>query len=316
MDDLTTIPTRFIGCDVGKAEIVLFDSWSGRTKTLSNEPEALCAFAAALDQDCLVICEATGGYEAVLIDAMVAAGRAIHRADARKVKAFIRSFGTLGKSDAIDAQALAQYARERHDRLPRWSPRERHREQLQLLVTTRREMVRQRVACRNRLQAPGTATVADRLRRLLKAIDEEISGLETDIAALIKAHEPLARTVTILRNIAGIGPTTAAQLVALMPELGTIGRRQAAALAGLAPHPKQSGATEGYRKTRGGRPEIKHTLFMASLAATRHNPMLRAFYKRLCSNGKKPIVALTAVMRKMIIVANARVRDSLRTKLS
>lgn len=313
MDDLTTIPTSFIGCDVGKAEIVVFDSRSGRTKTLCNEPKALAAFASALDRDCLAICEATGGYEAVLIDALVAAGRAVHRADARKVKAFIRSFGTLGKSDAIDARALAQYGRERHDRLPRWNPRERHREQLQLLVATRRELVRQRVACRNRLQAPGTAAVAHRLRRILKTIDDEITGLEAEIAALIRAHEPLERTANVLRNIAGIGPTTAAQLVALMPELGTIGRRQAAALAGLAPHPRQSGSTEGYRKTRGGRPEIKQILFMASLAATRHNPTLRAFYKRLCSNGKKPIVALTAVMRKMIVIANARVRESINT---
>jgi transposase len=313
MDDLTTIPTSFIGCDVGKAEIVVFESRSGHMRTLCNEPEALAAFASTLDEGGLVICEATGGYEAVLIDALVTAGRAVHRADARKVKAFIRSFGTLGKSDAIDARALAQYGRERHDRLQRWNPRERHREQLHLLVVTRRELVRQRVACRNRLQAPGTAAVEHRLRRILKAIDDEVAGLEADIEALIRAHKPLERTTKILRSIAGVGPTTAAQLVALMPELGTIGRRQAAALAGLAPHPRQSGRTEGYRRTRGGRSEIKQILFMASLAATRHNPSLRVFYKRLCDNGKKPIVALTAVMRKMIVIANARVRESLST---
>lgn len=310
MDDLTTIPTCFIGCDVGKAEIVVFDSRSGHVTSLRNEPETLAAFAATLDETCLAICEATGGYEAHLLAALTNAGRTVHRADARKVKAFIRSFGTLGKSDRIDARALAQYGRERHDRLARWQPRDHQRDQLQLMVATRRELVRQRAACRNRQQAPGTAGVAARLHRLVKAIDEEISGLEADIEALITACEPLARTVRILRGITGIGPATAAQLTALMPELGSMGRRQAAALAGLAPHPKQSGATDAYRRTRGGRPEVKLALFMAALSAARHDPALRCFYKRLCNNGKKPIVALVAVMRKLVIIANARIRDA------
>jgi transposase len=279
----TNIPTRFIGCDVGKAEIVIFDSRTGHTTKISNTGAALARFAASLDPDGLVICEATGGYEAALLDALVTAGRPVHRADARKVKAFIRSLGTLGKSDAIDACALARYGSERHDRLARWQPRDHQRDRLHLLVTARRELVRERVAYRNRLQAPGMAPIEPRLRRILAALDAEI---------------------------AGIGPATAAQLTALMPELGTLGRRQAAALAGLAPHPRQSGTKDAYRRTRGGRPEVKHALFMAALAATRHNPTLRNFYQRLKSNGKKPIVALIAVMRKIIVIANARIRDA------
>ena len=310
MSDLT-IPARFIGCDVGKAEIVVFDSLGGQTTSLPNQPPALAAFAATLDDASLVVCEATGGHELPLLDALATAGRAVHRADARKVKAFIRSFGTLGKSDAIDARALARYGSERHDRLARWTPRERSRERLHLLVATRRDLVGQRVACSNRLQAPGSAPVADRLTRLLALLEQEIAGIEADIQLLIQAHQPLARADAILRAIPGIGPVTAMQIVALMPELGTISRRQAAALAGLAPHPRQSGNREGYRRTRGGRPEIKQALFMAGLAAARHNPTLRAFYQRLRDNGKKPLVALTAVMRKMIVIANARMRDAI-----
>jgi transposase len=310
MDDSTTLPTSFIGCDVGKAEIVVFDSRTGRTTSLCNDPVALAAFALSLDATGLVICEATGGYEAALIAALVAVGRPVHRADARKVKAFIRSFGTLGKSDKIDARALAQYGSERHDRLVRWEPREQQRDQLHLLVTTRRELVCQRVACRNRLQAPAMAPIEARLQRILAALDAEIAGLDADIETLINSSEPLAQTAKILRSITGIGPTTAAQLTALIPELGTIGRRQAAALAGLAPHPKQSGNVDGYRRTRGGRPDVKQALFMAGMAAARHNPTLRAFYKRLCNAGKKPIVALVAVMRKLVVIANARIRDA------
>ena len=310
MDDITTIPTRFVGCDVGKAEIVVFDDASGKTTSLPNRAEALAAFAASLDSAALVVCEATGGYEAALLDAMVAAGRAVHRADARKVKAFIRSLGILGKSDSIDARALAQYGRERHDRLPRWQPREQQRNQLQLLVSMRRELVRERVAHRNRLQAPGAAPLKARLQRIIATLDTEITGIDADVRALIDACDTLTQTVRTLTNIAGIGHTTAAQLAALMPELGSLNRKQAAALAGLAPHPKQSGATNAYRRTRGGRPEVKHTLFMAALAAAKHNPALRTFYQRLKNNGKKPIVAIVAVMRKLIVIANARIRDA------
>lgn len=155
----TDPPTRFIGCDVGKTSIAVFDSHDGRAITLPNRREALLAFAEDLDAACLVVCEATGGYEDVLLEAMLAAGRHAHRADARKVKAFIRSFGTLGKSDAIDARALAQYGAERHARLARWRTPDPQRDRLQALVATRQDLVAQRVACRNRSKAPGAAAV-------------------------------------------------------------------------------------------------------------------------------------------------------------
>lgn len=309
MTDETITPARFVGCDVGKAEILVFDSGDGCTVTLANDPETLAAFAAAIDPQSLVICEATGGYEAALLDAMTAACRAVHRADARKVKAFIRSMGILGKTDAIDARALARYGEERHDRLLRWRPREAQQDRLHSLVATRHELVRQRTACKNRLAAPGAAPVADRLGRILAALDREIAGLEADIDAMIRRNAPLARAAATLQTIAGLGTTTSSTLLAFMPELGTLTRRQAAALAGLAPHPRQSGAADRYRRTRGGRPEIKRALFMAALAAARHNPSLAAFYQRLINNGKKPLVALTAVMRKLIIIANARLRE-------
>jgi transposase len=309
MTDLTTPQGRFVGCDVGKDAIVVFDSGSGLTTSVSNDPEALTAFAAALDESSLVICEATGGHEAALLAALTDAGRAAHRADARKVKAFIRSLGTLGKTDAIDARALARYGQERHDRLTLWQPRDEHRARLHSLVMTRRDLVSERVAYKNRLSAPGAGPVRDCLRRIIAALEQEIAGLEADIAALVRAHEPLARSMRALRSISGIGATTATALLALMPELGTLHRRQAAALAGLAPHPRQSGKTDAYRRTRGGRPEVKRLLFMAALSAARHNPALATFYQRLRKNGKKPLVALTALMRKIIVIANARLRE-------
>ena len=123
----------------------------------------------------------------------------------------------------------------------------------------------------------------------------------------------MAEVVAIIKAIPGCGYLTAVTVAALMPELGAMSGRQAASLAGLAPHPYQSGQRNGYRRTRGGRPEVKRALFMAAMAARNHNPTLKAVYERLLQNGKKPLLALTALMRKLITIINARVRDSLYT---
>lgn len=306
----TNTPSRILGCDVGKAEIVVFDSRDGSTRSLPNRPGEMAAFAQGLGQDCLVICEATGGYENGLLAALLAAGCPAHRADARKVKAFIRSFGTLGKSDALDAKALARYGAERQASLPRWRAPDPARARLQTLVLTRIDLIDQRVACSNRLAAPGVEPVRATLQALHACLCTQIAALEAAIAETLRSLDALARTEKALRSIRGVGPTTAAALIALMPELGQIGRRQAAALAGLAPHPNQSGANDAYRRTRGGRPDIRKALFMPALTAARHDPSMKPAYASLIANGKKPIVAITAIMRRIIVTANARVRDA------
>jgi transposase len=303
-------PCSFIGCDVGKTNIVVFDSRDSRTRTVANRPADLAAFAAGLDHTCLAVCEATGGHEAALLSALLQAGCAAHRADARKVKAFIRSFGTLGKTDAIDARALARYGQERHAQLARWQAPDQQRDRLQTLVLTRRDLVDERVACKNRLASPGAAAVQPYLQCLVDCLDAQIVAIEADIQATIGAHRALDRATQTIRTLIGFGLVTAASIIALMPELGTLNRRQAAALAGLAPHPSQSGASDGYRRTKGGRPEIKKVLFMAALTASKRDPKLSGFYQRLIANGKKPIVAITAVMRKLIVICNAMLREN------
>ena len=303
-------PSRFIGCDVGKTAIVVFDTASGATRAIANEPQALSDFAASLEAACFVVCEATGGYERDLLAALIAAGVPACRADARKVKAFIRSFGTLGKSDAIDATALARYGRDRYAELPLWSAREPERERLQALVLARRDLVKDRLAYANRRTAPAAEPVRPYLDTLVESFDAQINAIEADIKTLCAACEPIAKAVNVLVAIPGVGQKTAAALIALMPELGSLPRRQAAALAGLAPHPNQSGQTDAYRRTRGGRPEVEQILFMAAISAAKHNPTLSAFYKRLLSAGKKPLVAITAIMRKLVVIANAKLRPN------
>ena len=301
--------SRVLGCDVGKEEIVVFDSSCHRVVRLANQSETLAEFAASLDADCLVVCEATGGYELTLLAALLAAGVPAHRADARKVKAFIRSFGTLGKTDAIDAKALARYAAERGHGLPLWRARDEQRLKLQAFVLARRDLVADRLAYRNRRDAPGAEPLHAFFDRLLAGFEAEIRALDAEIKALTESCQPIAAAVKALVAIPGLGLKTAAALVALLPELGTTTNKRIAALAGLAPHPDQSGSADRYRWVRGGRPEVKRTLFMAAMVASKHHPVLKNFFQRLVNNGKKPIVAIVAVMRKLITYANAVLRD-------
>ena len=307
---------RVLGCDVGKEEIVVFDGAAGRIARLANRTEVLTDFLKALDPDCLVVCEATGGYELSLLAASLAAGVPAHRADARKVKAFIRSFGTLGKTDAIDAKALARYAAERGHELPRWRARDELRLKLQAFVLARRDLVADRLAYQNRRDAPGAEPLHAHFDPLLDAFKVRIAALDAEIQALTESCQPVADAVKALVDIPGIGLKTAAALLALLPELGTTTNKRIAALAGLAPHPDQSGSADRYRHVRGGRPEVKRSLFMAALTARKHNPKLRAFYERLVSAGKKPIVAIVAVMRKLVTFANAALRKNTASQVS
>jgi transposase len=310
MTDPAKTPLAVIGCDVGKASIVICDSRDDRIRSIRNRAEDLAIFAASLDSGCLVVCEATGGYESALLAAMVTAGVPAHRADARKVKAFIRSWGTLGKTDAIDARALANYGRDRHTSLARWQARDLYRDQLQALVLARKDLIDTRVAYTNRLAAPGSRHTKIYLEALLAAVKLQIAAIEADTKALIRDNEPLKQAVKTMTSIVSIGFVTASSLLALLPELGSVDRWQIASLSGLAPHPNQSGFTEGYRRTKGGRPEVRKVLFMAALSAIQHHETLRPFYEKLIANGKKKLVALVAVMRKLVIICNAMLRPA------
>ncbi len=306
-----------LGCDVGKDEIAIFDSRANRYMTVANRPDTLKIFAGNLSNDAFIVCEATGGYEKPLLTALTRAGISAHRADARKVKAFIRSLGRLAKTDAIDAQGLARYGQDRQADLALWKPAGADMEALQTLVRLRTQIVKDHTAWRNQLQAPGSGPVKAHLEVMIETCKERLKAIEADIDRLIQGNEGLKARVEIIQNVKGCGATTAHALAALMPELGSLGRKRAASLAGLAPHPYQSGKRDGYRRIRGGRPDVKRALFMAAMAATRYNPGLKTFYERLVAAGKKKLVALTAVMRKLITIIDARIRDAkLSTKLS
>jgi transposase len=309
---MTTTPAKIqsaLGFDVSKDTVTLLDTVSGQTLTLANAKRSLRAALKAYVGRGLAICEATGGYEDKLLAVLFELGIPAHRADAAKVKAYIRSFGNPAKTDAIDAAWLARYGLERDTTLERWQPPDPSQEQIEALVARRDELVAIRAQERNRLQAPRAHLIAADLKSHIRDLDKRILAAERQINALIKADRAMARRADTLRSVPGIGPVFAPMLMAVMPELGTISRRQAASLAGCAPHPRDSGKANQYRHTRGGRRQIRPTLFVAALAAVRGDNQLALAYRALVERGKPKRLALVAIMRKIITIANARLRD-------
>jgi transposase len=191
--EVSNPPLSFIGADVDKATIVVEDSRDGRIRIVRNKRKDLVAFAARLDPTCLVICEATGGYEMELLAVLLEAGIPAHRADARRVKAFIRSHGTLGKTDRIDAAGLTRYGRERHASLPRWQARDDQRDQLHALVQARHDLVADHTAYTNRRAAPGSQPA----RRYLDAIRHRASKPRSR-----PSKPPSRRSSAVMRNCA------------------------------------------------------------------------------------------------------------------
>jgi transposase len=305
------IPCRCLGFDIAKQTIAVSD---GRTvQVIDNQRGAIRRFLRTCHAD-FAVCEPTGGHEAVLLEECLRLCLPAHRVDTRKLKAFIRSRGRLGKSDAIDARELAAYGVERWASLVLWDAPDPCQERLKALVRRRDDLVATRVAEQNRAKAPGASEpgaseLAATFRAVLAVLERQIKRIDQAIRALMRTG-PLKHKCDVMTAMPGIAQTTAAALIAAMPELGNMDRKQAAALAGLAPHPNESGKKIGYRRMRGGRPVVRTILFMPAMQAACGRGEFAAFYKRLVAAGKKPILALAAVMRKIVVTLNARLRDA------
>lgn len=300
-----------LGLDVAKASVTLHDLGSGRSLRLANTREALLAALEDYRDHDLAVCEATGGYEDVLLEVLVTLGIPAHRADAIRVRAFLRSHGTLAKSDPIDARGLARYGNDRFDSLVRWRPVEAAQGELAGLVERRRDFVDIRADEKKRLKAPRAALVEPETRSFIEQLDQHIRSVEARIARLIEKSRRLSAAARALQSIPGIGPTVAATLLAGLPELGSMNRHQAAALAGLAPHPRESGTVHKHRTTTGGRRNLRQPLFLAALTATRQKGPLADAYNNLIERGKPKRLALIAIARRIVVIANAKVRDEL-----
>lgn len=306
-----TLYNNFVGVDIGKFSFVVAIHGQKQIKEYDNDASGIKSFINDYKKYLikgLCILETTGGYEMRLVLTLCEAGYCVHRANTRKVKHFIRSLGNSAKTDKLDSKALALYGYERGVRLECFTPQSKQALALYELVQRRQDLKRLLVAEKNRLKAPRANLVQESCRVMIETINEQVQLITKQINAFIEQDSGLNAKKEMLKSIPGIGDITANELLVLLPELGALNRRQIASLAGVAPMANDSGTFKGYRAIGHGRSDIKPILFMAAMAARNSNSSLKSFYNRLIEAGKRKMVALTALMRKIIVIANARLR--------
>jgi transposase len=301
------IPPCYVGIDVSKAHLDLALHRQSTPQRLGNDADGIAALVAQLRPLAprLVVLEATGGYEAPCALALQEAGLPLLVVNPRQARDFARSQGVLAKTDRVDARMLAQFAATTA-LAPRPLPTGPLRE-LAALVTRRRQLLEQRQAERNR-RPQASGMIATSIDAVLAVLETQLASVTAAITALIRATPALAAPIARLRSVPGVGPVVAATLVAELPELGTLTRRQIAALAGVAPLARDSGRSRGRRQVWGGRASVRRVLYMAALVATRRNPVIQAFSQRLLAAGKPKKLALVACMRKLLVILNALVK--------
>lgn len=298
----------FIGIDVAKRELVAAARPSAQEWRVSNDRAGIATLVTELRGLTLtrIVIEATGGLERGVVSALREASLPVRVVNPRRVHAFAKSLGTETKTDPIDARLLAHYGEVAP--LPEPPVISAAARDLEALVTRRRQVLATIVAERNQA-ATALPVVAGSHATLIAVLEAERDRLDAEIAAGIAKDQTMTNKAKILRSVPGIGPVVSATLLAELPELGTIDRGRVASLAGVAPYTKQSGDTIYPGHIRGGRADVRTTLSMATLSATRHNPVIAAFYRRLLANHKPRKVALVASMRKLLTILNVMLHD-------
>lgn len=299
-----------VGLDVSKAAVAVAVHPSGDQWTTATTAEGLEGLVAQLTARApvLIVLEASGGYEAAVAAACAAVGLPVAVVNPRQVRAFAQAIGRTAKTDAIDATVLALFgARVQPVVRP---PADAATQALAALVARRRQLLDMLGAERRRLaQAPPTGPVTRDLRTHIRWLERRVHDVDGDLTTTIQASPVWRVHEDLLRSVPGVGPIVARTLLAELHELGHLDRRTVAALVGVAPFNRDSGRWRGQRTIAGGRATVRRTLYMAAVVAARHNTPLRHFYQRLRTAGKPAKVALVAVMRKLLTILNAILRD-------
>ena len=312
MTDPSVGEPLFVGIDVSGAQLDVAYRQGGaerQRQVVANEEPGIEGLVTQLraTAPALVVLEASGGLEVPLVGALVVAGVPVSITNPKQVRDFARSVGQAAKTDALDAKLLALFAKRiRH--AVRALPDEETRA-LTALVARRRQLIETFVAERNRRARARTASVRESCSRLVAWIEQEIGAVTAELSAAIQASPLWRERDDLLQSVRGVGPILAATLIAELPELGALNRKEIAALVGVAPMARDSGLQRGRRHIQGGRRTVRQVLFMAAVTASRANPSIRAFYERLVQSGKPKKVALTACMRKLLTILNAIVRS-------
>ena len=297
----------FVGIDVSKARLDTDCAPNPRSYYAENNDQGVASLVEHLKElrPALIVLEATGGFETPVVTALAEVGLPVVVVNPRNVRAFARATGRLAKTDAIDAQVLAEFAmiiKPKVRDLPDAVSAE-----LKALSTRRRQLIEMLVAEGNRLSA-APKPVRPNIEAHINWLTDELKKLDSDISSFIKANASYEEKDQILKSAPGIGPVISTMLLSELPELGTLNRKQISALEGVAPFNRDSGKLRGKRRIYGGRANVRTALYMGALVATRHNPVIKEFYVRLIKAGKPGKVALVACARKLLTILNSMVK--------
>jgi transposase len=299
-----------VGIDVSKDRLDVAVRPTGEVFAVERNAAGIDRLSARLKElsPRLVALEATGGFETVVAAALAAARLPVVIVNPAQVRAFAKAIGQRAKTDPIDAGVIAHFA-EATKPEPRPLPDEATRS-LADLVARRRQIIEMIGAERQREKRVTVPRLKKSITRLLKALEKELATVDTDIDDAVRGSAAWRGKEDLLASVPGVGPTIARTLIAELPELGQLGRKEIAALAGLAPFTRQSGQWRGRSFIGGGRPTVRSAVFMGAMVAKQHNPTLKAFFDRLVTAGKPKMVALIAVARKLLTILNAILRDN------
>ena len=299
-------PLIFVGIDVSQARLDMAVR-PGASFSITHTESAIVTLVQQLRalSPTLIVLEATGGMEIPLTSALATAGLPVVVVNPRQVRDFAKACGHLAKTDALDAQVLAQFAEVMRPQ-PRPLPDAETRA-LAALLTRRRQLVEMLTAEKNRLLSAATP-IRKRLRTHITWLERELQHTNTNLAEAIRQSPVWREKDELLQSVPGVGPVVTSTLLASLPELGILTNKQIAALVGVAPLNRDSGTLRGRRTVWGGRAQVRAVLYMSAIVAARFNPVIRAFYQRLCARGKAKKVALTACMRKLLTILNAMLK--------
>lgn len=298
----------YVGIDVAKDKLDVAVLGRKTTSQALNTKRGITALVKKMCQanPKLIVVEATGGYEEALVLSLFEAGMPVALVSPQRVRQYAKARGLLAKTDMLDAQNLAEYGRNIQPRL--FVAKSEAGRRLSAMIGRRRQLGDMQKAEKNRLRT-AFSEMKSSLHRVIDCLEAEIKNLDAEMHRFMQEHTEFGEQERLLRSAKSIGPVTAATLLADLPELGKLDRKQIAALVGVAPMNHDSGKKRGYRKTKGGRPEVRSVLYMSALSAIRYNPLIKAQYDQLVKRGKEKKVAITACMRKMLTILNAMMRD-------